>query len=126
MPAVARPWPLFSQRNGKPLHVHNFRLRDLQPLCTRLGLPYRRAIHNLRHAHGSYLLQRGVSIKVVQERLGHASAQFTLGTYAHVLAGMQAQAVQAVSALLAACISPAPPSELGDVRKPVSDKGKRA
>ena len=92
---------VFCQPNGKPAHVHNFRLRDLQPLCRRLGLPYRRAIHNLRHAHGSYLLQRGVSVKVVQERLGHASAQFTLGTYAHVLAGMQAHAAQAISAMLA-------------------------
>jgi len=91
---------VFCQPNGKPLHVHNFRLRDLQPLCQRLGLPYRRAIHNIRHAHGSYLLQRGVSVKVVQERLGHASAQFTLSTYAHVLAGMQAQAARAVSDML--------------------------
>ena len=91
---------VFTQRNGKPLHIHNIRLRDLHPLCTRLGLPYRRAIHNIRHAHGSYLLQRGVSVKVVQERLGHTTAQFTLGTYAHVLQGMQEQAARAVSAML--------------------------
>jgi len=58
------------------------------------GIARRRGIHNLRHAHGSYLLQRGVSIKVVQARLGHASAQFTLGTYAHVLPGMQEPAAR--------------------------------
>jgi integrase len=55
---------------------------------------------NLRHAHGSYLIQRGVSVKVVQERLGHATAAFTLNTYAHVLAGMQPQAARAISEML--------------------------
>jgi len=91
---------LFTQRNGKPLHANNIRQRDLRRLCTHLGLPFHRALHNLRHAHGTYLLHRGVSLKVIQERLGHASAQFTLATYAHVLAGMQESAAQAVSAML--------------------------
>lgn len=91
---------VFTPPNGKPLHANNVRQRDLRKLCTRLGLPDERALHNLRHAHGSYLLQRGVSIKVVQERLGHSSAQFTLNTYAHVLAGMQESAVKVISAML--------------------------
>ncbi len=34
----------------------------------------------------------GVHPKVVQERLGHHSSAFTLDTYAHVGAGLQAQA----------------------------------
>ena len=91
---------VFSQQNGKPIHDNNIRLRDLKPLCTKLGLPYHRALHNFRHAHGSYLLQRGVSIKVVQERLGHSTAAFTLSRYAHVLTGMQEQAAKAASAML--------------------------
>jgi integrase len=91
---------VFCQSTGKPLHDNNIRLRDLKLLCEKLGLPYHRAIHNFRHAHGSHLLQRGVSIKVVQERLGHSSASFTLQTYAHVLAGMEAQAAQVVSEML--------------------------
>lgn len=91
---------VFSQPNGLPLHANNLRQRDLHPLAVRLGLPWRRALHNLRHAHGSYLLQRGVSVKVVQERLGHSSPAFTLATYTHVLAGMQAQAVRAVSDMI--------------------------
>jgi len=91
---------VFCQPNGKPLHDNNLRQRDLQRICSKLGLPWRRALHNLRHAHGSYLIQRGVSVKVVQERLGHATAAFTLNTYAHVLAGMQEQAAQAISEML--------------------------
>ncbi len=91
---------VFAQSNGKPLHANNIRQRDVRRICVKLGLPWRRALHNLRHAHASYLLQRGVSVKVVQERLGHSTAAFTLGTYAHVLEGMQEQAAQAVSAIL--------------------------
>ncbi len=61
---------------------------------------WRRALHNLRHAHGSYLIQRGVSVKVVQERLGHSSPAFTSTVYTHVLAGMQEQAARAISEVL--------------------------
>jgi integrase len=91
---------VFCQPNGKPLHDNNVRQRDLRPLCVKLSLPYHRALHNFRHGHGSHLLQRGVSVKVVQERLGHATASFTLSTYAHVLAGAEAQAARAISAML--------------------------
>ncbi len=91
---------VFCQKNGKPLHVNNIRKYDLYPLSKKLGLPWQRALHNFPHAHGSHLLQRGVPIKVVQERLGHATASFTLSTYAHVLAGAEAQAAKVVSAML--------------------------
>jgi integrase len=91
---------VFCQPNGQPLHVHNLRQGDLRRLCKKLGLPYHRALHNMRHGHGSYLLQRGVSVKVVQERLGHSTAAFTLSTYTHVLTGMQAHAAEAISAML--------------------------
>lgn len=42
--------------------------------------------HKLRHTHATQLLERGASIKMVSERLGHSSATVTLKTYAHVTA----------------------------------------
>ncbi|MHB8188474.1 MAG: hypothetical protein ACYDDU_20875 [Dermatophilaceae bacterium] len=42
----------------------------------------------------------GVPVKVVSERLGHASAMITLGVYAHVMPGMQAEAAATFGALL--------------------------
>ena len=56
--------------------------------------------HDLRHTHASHLLAAGVNVKVVSERLGHASVAFTLDTYAHVMPGQQKEAAAAVSALL--------------------------
>ena len=44
----------------------------------------------------------GVNVKIVSERLGHASVSFTLDTYGHVMPGQQAQAAAAAAALLVA------------------------
>jgi len=57
-------------------------------------------LHDLRHTHATLLLAAGVPVKVVSERLGHASAMITLGIYAHVMPGMQAEAAAKFGALL--------------------------
>jgi integrase len=57
-------------------------------------------LHDLRHTHASLLLKAGVPVKVVSERLGHANAMITLGVYAHVMPGMQAEAAAKFGALL--------------------------
>ena len=59
-------------------------------------------LHDLRHTHASHLLMAGVNVKVVSERLGHASVSFTLDTYGHVMPGQQAQAAAAAASLLKA------------------------
>ena len=46
-------------------------------------------LHHLRHAHASTLILAGVHPRVVQDRLGHASAAFTMQVYGHVAAGLQ-------------------------------------
>jgi integrase len=40
--------------------------------------------HELRHYYASLLIRHGESVKVVQARLGHASASETLDTYSHL------------------------------------------
>ena len=57
-------------------------------------------LHDLRHTHASHLLMAGINVKVVSERLGHASVSFTLDTYGHVMPGQQAEAAAAAAALL--------------------------
>jgi integrase len=52
-------------------------------------------LHGARHSHASLLLKSGVSPKVIQERLGHASISTTLNLYAHVVPGMQKAAALA-------------------------------
>jgi integrase len=57
-------------------------------------------LHDLRHTHASHLLMAGINVKVVSERLGHASVSFTLDSYAHVMPGQQAEAAATAAGLL--------------------------
>ena len=41
-------------------------------------------VHGLRHSHCSLLFEAGLSIKEVQDRLGHSDIQTTMNIYAHV------------------------------------------
>jgi integrase len=41
-------------------------------------------MHDLRHFYASLLIRHGESVKVVQARLGHATAADTLDTYSHL------------------------------------------
>ena len=48
------------------------------------GLPQGTRFHDLRHFYASVLIAAGLNVKVVQSRLGHATAAETLETYAHL------------------------------------------
>jgi integrase len=58
-------------------------------------------LHDLRHTHAKlFLLKAGIPIKVVSERLGHATPGLTMATYQHVLPGMQAEAASQFAELV--------------------------
>ncbi|MFE2122426.1 tyrosine-type recombinase/integrase [Rhodococcus aetherivorans] len=57
-------------------------------------------LHGLRHTHASLLLAAGVPVKVVSERLGHASVSVTMDVYAHVMPGAQRSAAERFASLL--------------------------
>jgi integrase len=61
-----------------------FRLRVWQPAAEQAGLGLRVRMHDLRHAHASWLLAGGADLQVVKERLGHASIT-TTEKYLHTL-----------------------------------------
>ena len=49
--------------------------------------------HAMRHTHATMLIEAGVPIKAVAERLGHANVRTTLETYVHVTDKMRSDAV---------------------------------
>lgn len=53
-------------------------------------------LHDLRHSAASFLLAEGVSLKKVQQILGHARGATTLNTYAHLLPGEEDDATERV------------------------------
>ena len=50
-------------------------------------------LHDARHSAASHLIHAGVDIKSVSAILGHASANTTLGVYAHLLGDAQRDAI---------------------------------
>ncbi|MBW3663391.1 MAG: site-specific integrase [Actinobacteria bacterium] len=89
---------VFTDASGDPILPDRV-TRAWRKLMTELPLP-RLRLHDLRHTHASLLLAQGVPVKVVSERLGHASVQITLDVYAHVLPSMDADAAATFGALL--------------------------
>jgi integrase len=89
---------VFTTPAGRPIHSDKLAQR-FKAILRQTGLPTTR-LYDLRHTAATLALSAAVSPKVVAEQLGHASAAFTLDTYAHVLPHMQAGAASRVEALL--------------------------
>ena len=77
---------------GEPLDPATL-TRNFETVVKRAGLEGIR-LHDLRHFHATTLLRNGTHLKVVQERLGHASIAITADTYSHVTPGLQEAAVE--------------------------------
>ena len=61
-----------------------FRRSIWAPACEAANLRFKPRVHDLRHAHASWLLAGGADLQVVKERLGHASIM-TTQKYLHTL-----------------------------------------
>lgn len=64
-------------------------------------------MHDLRHFYASLLIRHGESVKVVQARLGHATAAETLDTYSHLWPDSDDTTRTAVDTVLGKIIRPA-------------------
>lgn len=74
---------IFTAADGGP--VRRQRIADAwRTAADAVGLPPKTGFHATRHFYASALIQFGESVKVVQNRLGHASAIETLDTYGHL------------------------------------------
>jgi len=81
-----------------------------QPCLALAGRHFRRVVkaagvklikvHGTRHTAATLLLQAGVPVQVVAERLGHAQISMTLEVYAHALPGMGRDAAARLGTLL--------------------------
>lgn len=67
--------------------------RDAKLSATRL--------HDVRHSAATWLLQSGIDVRTVAAVVGHSTPVTTLYTYAHVMPGAEAKAVEAIADRLA-------------------------
>ena len=89
---------VFGDTAGRPVHPHAIS-QAFERIARRANLPVIR-LHDVRHTHATLLIKAGVPVKVVSERLGHATAAFTIETYQHVMPGMQADAATIAESLM--------------------------
>jgi integrase len=98
----AKEWehvPRHGDTLGHPLQMNNLGQNEYRRIVKAAGVrPIK--LHGLRHTCATLLLQAGVPIKVVQERLGHKRVEITLNIYAHALPSMQQDAAVKLAALL--------------------------
>ncbi len=74
---------VFTTIQGKPFRPDSIS-QAFKRAAVKIGLPEMR-LHDLRHTAITYMLEAGENPKTVSEFAGHATAQFTMNQYAHVL-----------------------------------------
>jgi integrase len=103
---------VFPSETGEPLDRRNLSSRYLKPALKQVGdklypkkdEPHKRLLgvnmYSLRHTHGTKLVETGVSIKLVSERLGHADIATTLRYYVHSTKAMEREAIEKIAEAL--------------------------
>jgi integrase len=98
---------VFSDRPGCSAPINPDEIgRRFAVARARVGHTYR--LHDLRHFMGSWLVGRGVDVKTVSGRLGHASAKMTLDVYGHFSQALDSAAAAFTGELVL------PPPQNGD------------
>lgn len=91
--------PCFTDSRGGFLRTSNVQRRHFNKILKAAGLNHFRP-YDVRHTMATLMLLAGVNVKVVSERLGHATVRLTLDTYQHVIPGMQEDAAARLEALI--------------------------
>ena len=104
--------------NDKGEAIRRTRFNEVSHRAVRAAeLPACVHFHDMRHYYASLLIRHGESVKVVQARLGHASASETLDTYSHLWPDSEDRTRQAVDDVLGTSAGCAP-----DVHQPGAAK----
>ncbi|EGX60154.1 integrase [Streptomyces zinciresistens K42] len=93
---------------GKAWRHSNFFHRKWQPAVAeaiRRGLTKRPRLHDLRHTHVAWLIEKNIPLPAIQARLGHESITTTVDRYGHLVSALDGEIAAAVEAAMGA---PAP------------------
>src|SRR5215211_2110915 len=77
-----RPWLFPARHQQTPLPATTLP-KTCKLVVRQSGIPKEASIHTLRHSYATHLLERGVSLRVIQELLGHKSPR-TTARYTHL------------------------------------------
>jgi integrase len=94
---------VFTDSRGEPMRRQRF--SELWRATTAHAAVPSSRFHDLRHFYASALIRAGCSVKVVQARLGHATAAETLDTYSHLWPDDEDRTRDALDAVLTGAVS---------------------
>lgn len=83
---------IFYSKDGLPLRPTHVR-EQMKIICKNAGVP-QLSPHAFRHTHAVLMLEAGVNMKAVSERLGHATINMTADVYMHVTKTMEEDAIE--------------------------------
>ncbi|WP_019872964.1 tyrosine-type recombinase/integrase [Sporichthya polymorpha] len=87
-------FPSTETAGGNPISRNTFRTRVWLPALEESQLGRHVRMHDLRHAHASWMLAGGADLKTVMERMGHSQIQ-TTQKYLHTLPEADDRALKA-------------------------------
>ncbi len=90
---------IFTNVRGAPIQAYPFAAL-WNASARRADLPEWATPHDLRHYYASALIRGGASVKVIQARLGHASAKTSLDIYGHLFPDEEDRTRHAIDAAL--------------------------
>ncbi|MBP0726782.1 site-specific integrase [Bacillus sp. RG28] len=90
---------VFADEYGYPSFHKRIQSR-MQRLLKVSGITKSVTPHSFRHTHTSLLIEAGVGVKEVQQRLGHSDINTTMDIYAHMTKNMEEKASQKFSELM--------------------------
>lgn len=93
---MERTFPVFIKENGEYRGSDTIKYTS-KVINYELGIHFN--FHALRHTHATMLIEAGVPVKAVSDRLGHGNVRTTLETYVHVTDRMRNEAVDKFEAM---------------------------
>lgn len=87
---LERLYPVFIKENGE-YHGSDSMKYPSKVINYDLGITFN--FHAFRHTHATMLIESGIPVKAVSDRLGHGNVRTTLETYVHVTNNMKEEAM---------------------------------
>lgn len=95
---------LFQTRYGNPLNRDKLRQDVIRPALRAAGRPETFRTYDLRHSHASVMIDLGVNLLALAQRMGHSDPAMTLRLYGHLFEGAQMELSERIDELRAVSV----------------------